>query len=107
MKKLLTCILLLANFWSGLAFAWDTHPEVTPDHGAVTINLMADAANDTDHQDGKLFHNDHCSHGAAHLIGILNDMATPLVISGHAHHSFSALALPSLYIAPLLRPPIV
>ena len=104
MKRILVCILLVANLASGLAFAWDTHPEAMVGHDSAAVNLVDD---DHDHPDGDLHHEDHCCHGAAHLMGILISVSTPL-IDAQGSYRFSLMdTLPSLYITPLLRPPIV
>ena len=103
MKRFLTYFLLIANLCSGMAFVWDTHPEAMVGHDSAAIDLVAD--DDHDHPDGDLHHEDHCCHGAAHLMGI------PLVSEQAFDHgrqsTFSALTLSvSLpYIAPHLRPP--
>ncbi|NOX76348.1 MAG: hypothetical protein GXP17_06990 [Gammaproteobacteria bacterium] len=104
MKKLMTYLLLLATLWSGVAFAWDSDPEVIVGHGAVVIDL---AAADHDYPNNGLQHCDHCCHGAAHLTGIFYDTCMQDVAASRNHHSFLAITPTSLYIAPLLRPPIV
>ena len=104
MKRILVCILLVANLASGMAFAWDTHPEAMMGHDLTTVNLMDD---DHDHPDGDPHHDDHCCHGAAHLMGILTIDSTSIV-KIKRDYLFSVIdTLPSLYITPLLRPPIV
>ena len=104
MKRILICLLLLANLSSGLAFAWDTHPEAMVGHDSAAVNLVYD---DHDHPDGDLHHDEHCCHGAAHLTGIFTTVSTPL-IEVESSYRFSMMdTLPSLYITPLLRPPIV
>jgi hypothetical protein len=102
MKRILIYILLVANLASGLAFAWDTHPEAAG-HGSVVI----DSVTGDDHSDGDVHHADHCCHGAAHLMGIFNAVVTPMVKTKDSHVFSLANSLPSLYITPLLRPPIV
>ena len=104
MKRILICILLVANLTSGLAFAWDTHPEAMVGHDLAAVNMVDD---DHNHPDGDLHHDDHCCHGAAHLMGIFTTVSTPL-IEMESTYRFSMMdTLPSLYITPLLRPPIV
>ncbi len=105
MKKILIFLLLLANLTTGLAFALDTHPGVVAHDSAATLALQADT--DHDHPDGEFHHSDHCGHGAAHLLGLLSNPTSPLMAS--RHDGFPALSqTPALlYIAPLLRPPIV
>jgi len=104
MKKILVCLLLLANLSTGLAFALDSHPEGVVGHDSVAIELLANS--DHDHSDGDLHHNDHCGHAAAHLLGLIFNPTTSCVVS--SHHGFMVLSqTPTfLYIAPLLRPPI-
>jgi len=104
MKKSLTYLLLLATLWSGMSFAWDNDPERVVGHGVIVLDQLADA--DPAFHDGGLQHCDHCCHGAAHLTGIFYDTCMHDVVSGGEHPSFVAIAPPSLYIAPLLRPPI-
>ena len=104
MKRILICLLLLANLSSGLAFAWDTHPEAMVGHDFAAVELVDDGH---EHPDGDLHHDDHCCHGAAHVVGIVFNQTTPFMAS--RHDGFIALfqAPAFLYIAPLLRPPIV
>jgi len=104
MKHILVYILLITNLCSGVAFAWDTHPEAMAGHGSVIVDLVAD---DHDHPDEDLHHGDHCCHGAAHLMGIFSDVTTPVVVVDRDHFFALPLASPSLYITPLIRPPIV
>ncbi|VAW89902.1 hypothetical protein MNBD_GAMMA17-834 [hydrothermal vent metagenome] len=105
MKKILICLLLLANLSAGLAFAWDSHPEAMVGHDSTAIELLA--GSDHDHLDGDLHHNDHCCHGAAHLVGLIFSQSTPFVASSHDGFIALSQAPARLYIAPLLRPPIV
>ncbi len=88
-----------------MAYAWDTDPAAYLGHGAtmsegVAVNTPVPA--DDEHTD------DHCCHGEAHLLVLLDDAS--------AEHSFFIARAPlsglqsSLrlrYVAPLLRPPIV
>ena len=104
MKKILTCLLLLANLSSGLAFAWDSHPEAVVGHDSADINLLADS--DYDYPDGGLNHNGHCCHSGAHLVDLIFDHATPFVASSDDAFIVLTQAPVFLYIAPLLRPPI-
>jgi len=105
MKKILICLLLLANLNTGLAFAWDTHLEAMVGHDSTAIDLLTDA--DHEHPDGDLHHSDHCCHGAAHLVGLIFNQSTPFVASSHDGFIVLSQAPALLYIAPLLRPPIV
>ncbi len=105
MKRILIHLLLLANLYSGLAFAWDTHPEALAGHDVVLVDGVAD--DDPDHPDGVRHHDDHCCHGAIHLVGILYDTVV-LYAQGDREHFLALIsALPFLYLTPLLRPPIV
>ena len=104
MKRILISILLVANFASGLAFAWDAHPEAMVGHDSVAVNLLD---GDHDHSDGGIHHDDHCCHGAAHLMGIFTSVSTPIVEMQSTYRFSMIETLPSLYITPLLRPPIV
>jgi len=103
MKKLFVLIILLANLCSSLAFAWDTHPEATMGHDSVAASLVDD---DHKHPDGDLHNDDHSCHGAAHLMGIFTTISAQ-ILDAQGDYRFSLMdALPSLYITPLLRPPI-
>lgn len=104
MKRILVYILLVANLASGLAFAWDTHPEAMVGHDSAAVNLVGD---DHNHPDGDLHHNDHCCHGAAHLMGIHSVVSTLGTKMKSGYRVSRIDTLPSLYITPLLRPPIV
>ncbi|ALP52811.1 hypothetical protein Tel_06385 [Candidatus Tenderia electrophaga] len=103
MKQTISLMLLITTLWSGLAFAWDSHPEAAMGHGAALV-LADDPA---DHPDNDLHHADHCCHGASHLTGIFNDFAMHLDAPHGAYQRPRAIALPSLYIPPFLKPPIV
>jgi len=104
MKRLLVSFLLIANLCSGLAFAWDTHPEAMVGHDKAKVDMVA--GGNHDHPSGDLHHSDHCCHGAAHLVGMLSNNTTQLVEGGRVHLYPPRLVSPALYIAPLLRPPI-
>ncbi len=105
MKKILICLLLLANLSTGLAFALDIHPEAMVGHASTSIDLLTDA----DHElpDSDLHQSDHCCHGAAHLVGLIFHQSTPFVARGHDGFIVLSQTPALLYIAPLLRPPIV
>jgi len=105
MKKFLTYMLLLANLFSGMAFALDNDPAAMLGHEVTTINQMLDA--DLEHPNDGLSYGDHCSHGAAHLVGIFYNTPLKDVTVDNNHQSVSVASLPFLYISPLLRPPIV
>lgn len=105
MKRTLIYILLLANIFSGLAFAWDNHPEAVVGHDAVIVDLLL--GGDYDRPAGGLHHGDHCCHGAAHLIGILYEAATRVTVGSRSPLYPPIFTSSFLYIAPLLRPPIV
>ncbi len=105
MKKILIYVLLLTNLCSGVAFAWDAHPEAVAGHDAVMVDLASDG--DHEHPDGDLHHAEHCCHGASHLIGIFITVTTPVMVANRDHSCFLPHTLPPLYITPLLRPPIV
>lgn len=104
MKRILICILLFANLTSGLAFAWDTHPEAMVGHDFAAVELVDDGH---DHPEGDLHHDDHCCHGAAHLTGIHSIVSTSDMNMKSGYRVSTIDTLPSLYITPLLRPPIV
>ncbi len=105
MKKILTCLLLLANLSTGLAFALDTHPETIGGHDSTAIDLLLDA--DHEHPDGDQHSSDHSCHGAAHLVGLIFSPSTPFVASSHDDFMALSQTPARLYIAPLLRPPIL
>ena len=105
MKKILICLLLLANLSAGLAFAMDTHPEAMLAYDATAIDVLTNAEHD--HPEGDRHHSDHCCHGAAHLVGIIFAPSTPFVARSHDGFIVLFQAPALLYIAPLLRPPIV
>lgn len=104
MKQILIYLLLLANFCAGVAFAWDSHPEVTGGHNPAVIDLVT--GDDHDHPDGDLHHDDHCCHGAAHLVGIVFSQNTQFMASYPCEYFALSQTPDLLYIAPLLRPPI-
>ncbi len=107
MKKILICLLLLTNLGTGLAFALDTHPEAMVGHNSTAIDLLTDTDDDHPDPDGDLNHNDHCCHSAAHLVGLIFNQSTPFVASSRGDFVALTQAPTLLYIAPLLRPPIV
>jgi len=104
MKRLMICLLLLANLSSGLAFAWDTHSEAYFGHNPEAVDL----ADQNSPSPGGDEHTDHhCCHGAAHLLVIVHNEAVPFLVNDQHNLTASTQSLRSLYIAPLLRPPIV
>lgn len=105
MKKILITLLLLANLCSGLAFAWDTHPEAVVGHDSAEIDLIV--GDDHDHPDGDLHHDDHCCHGASHLVGIVVNHSAQIVAGSHNNFIALSKSFKPLYITPFLRPPIV
>lgn len=101
MKKILICLLLLAHLCTGLAFALDTHPEAVLSHDSAKIDLHYN------HSSSDLQYDDHHCHGAAHLVGLIFSETT-LFMTNSRHNFFVKPPTPThLYIAPLLRPPIV
>jgi len=102
MKRILIHLLLLSTLFSGLAFAWDTHPEAVVGHDSVALNLLDNA----DHHDSETHHSDHCCHANAHLLAMIFN---PVAASQTHHDTHLNNLFPALtrrYIAPLLRPPI-
>ena len=73
-------------------------------HDFAAVELVDD---DHDHPEGDLHHDDHCCHGAAHLMGIHSIVSTSDMKMKSGFRVSTIDALPSLYITPLLRPPIV
>ncbi len=104
MRTILINFLLLTNLCSGLALAWDSHPEALVGHDSATVGLLAD---DHDHADDDLHHDDHCCHGAAHMMGMLPTATAPTMDMTSGYRFSMMHAIPSLYLTPLLRPPIV
>jgi len=101
MKKTLICLLLLANFCSGLAFALDAHSEAI-----VGGDLSTMAFVDQHQPDDDLHYDDHCSHGAAHLTGIVFEQQLGFLV-GQKNQFLALSQTPNnLYITPFLRPPI-
>jgi len=105
MKKILICLLLLANLSAGLAFALDSHPETMVGHDSAAIDLLV--GSDHDHPDGDMHHSDHSCHGAAHLVGLIFNPITPFVASCDDGFIVLTQSPAFLYIAPHVRPPIV
>jgi hypothetical protein len=105
MKILLIHILLLANLSSGVAFAWDTHPEAIAGHDEVVLELLG--GDDHSHPDGDLHHNDHCCHGAAHMMCLFNGVTSDNITVSQDYNLYLASAIPLLYTSQLLRPPTV
>ncbi|MDQ7074233.1 MAG: hypothetical protein Q9O24_03585 [Gammaproteobacteria bacterium] len=105
MKRILIYLMLLSTLSSGLAFAWDTHPEAMVGHDSVALDLLLDT--DTSLNDSNDTHlDDHCCHASAHLLAMLVPHAP-----SNRHHSAPSHLHPTQatslrYIAPLLRPPI-
>lgn len=98
-------MLLFANLFSGMAFALDNDPAAMLGHEVTTINQLLDG--DIGHSNEGLFSGDHCSHGAAHLVGIFYNTSLKEAAVDNRHQSVSVTSLAFLYITPLLRPPIV
>ncbi len=110
MKKFLISILLLTSLCSGSAFAWDKHPASMSDH-TVTVAMDMAAGLDHDHSNdfpkNGPYPDDHCGHGAAHLVGIFYDASFKMLTIDYNYRVVAVISLPSLYISPLLRPPII
>ena len=106
MKRLLVFFLLVANLFSGLAFAWDTHPEALVGHDKAKIDMVAGTGGNHDHPNGDIHHGDHCCHGAAHLVGMFSSHTIQVTECSRTHLYPLVVVTPSLYITPLLRPPI-
>ncbi|MCF6217627.1 MAG: hypothetical protein L3J62_04150 [Gammaproteobacteria bacterium] len=104
MKKILICLLLLANLSLGLAYAWDIHPEAAMGHDLLSVDLSA--CEQHDHSEGDLHNDNHCGHGSAHLVGLVFTQTTPFAANSKSDFLVPAQTPHSLYIAPLLRPPI-
>ncbi len=104
MKKVLICLLLLANLSLGLAYAWDVHPGVMVGHDLLSADLSA--CEKHDHAEDDLHHDNHCGHGSAHLVGLVFTQNTPFSTESSRDFSLPIQTPCSLYIAPLLRPPI-
>jgi len=112
MKRTVLYILLLANLFSGLALAWDSHPEAMVGHEQISFDHDQATANPYSHEhdhfaSGDWEHANHCCHGAAHLIGFINEIITPLWIGGGKHPPYPSASLLSPPLAPHLRPPII
>jgi len=103
-------MLLLTNLCSGVAFAWDKHPISASDHAVHAVTVALGVA-DHEHSDGfsknGAYPDDHCGHGAAHLVGIFYDASLKTLNIDYSYRTVAVVSLPSLYISPLLRPPIV
>ena len=110
MKRTVLYILLLANLFSGLALAWDSHPEAMAGHEAPSFD-RAEADGHSHGQGGSPAvdreHANHCCHGTAHLIGFIHEPATPLLLAGGKFPLLPTAPLLSPPIALHLRPPIV
>lgn len=104
MKKLLITLLLLTTFCSGTAFAWDKYSTTVASQDAALSSIEADIIHD--HASGT-HADDHCAHGAAHLVGIFYNASLPVISAIPNHQNANLVPLASLYISPLLRPPIV
>ncbi|MBL1275242.1 MAG: hypothetical protein COB30_004075 [Ectothiorhodospiraceae bacterium] len=119
MRRILISLLLLATLCTGSAFAWDKHPAVAFGHDVAVSDVMlsntplAHTAHDgdTDHGadflKGGLLTDDHCSHGAAHIVGIFYSISSKTLNIDHSYRALAVVSLPYLYLSPLLRPPIV
>ncbi len=88
-----------------MVFAWDAHPDAGVADGITIINLTEDA--DHANPDSSRHLNDHCGHGAAHLVAIFYKAAMQIEVSDRDQYAFLASALPSPYISPPPRPPRV
>jgi hypothetical protein len=114
MKKLFINLLLLANLFSGMAFAWDNDPvamlghELTVDQvKSISVLQPHDVLSSQVFSYDELSHDDHCSHGAAHVVGIFYHSSVKKVAIEGIYHFVPGVSLAFLYISPLLRPPIV
>jgi len=104
MKRILIYFLLIANLFTGLAFAWDSHPEAVFGHDAVVVDVV----DQNSPSPGGDEHTDHhCCHGAAHLLAIVRSESVPFSDNAQHHLAMLRQSQSSLYITPLLRPPII
>jgi len=108
MRRTLLCILLLINLLSGMAYAWDSHPEALAGHDLVNFDGATDIAHSHEHPStGEWEHLHHCCHGAAHLIGLVYEtIAPPRLVAGKPVSGQSASLVSPLLALPL-RPPII
>ena len=90
---------------SGSAFAWDKHLASMSNHGvAVAMDMAANHDHSDDFSQNGSYPDDHCSHGAAHLVGGYDASLKALNID-HSYRAVAVVSFPSLYISLLLRPP--
>lgn len=103
MRRTFIYLLLLANLVSGIAFAWDTHPEaVVGEHaGDMLSGLDSNRGEPTDDAP----QGDHCAHGAAHLTGMFYDATTDISCSTSVRLRSPLFVATSRDVSPLLRPP--
>lgn len=106
MKKILVSILLFANLCSGLAFAIDVHHETMMGHNVVDTEMSV-LHDHSDHDNEKETIDHHCCHGAAHVIALISPDAHQVFGFSRYQNASLVPVLTSLYIAPLLRPPII
>ena len=104
MKRILIYLMLIANLFTGLAFAWDSHPEAFFGHDAVVVGL---ADQHSPSPDGDKHTDHHCCHGAAHLVAIFHNEPSPFLVGDQRNLTALTQSLRPFYIAPHLRPPIV
>ncbi len=105
MRRLLICILVFNSFFAGMSYAWDADPAAYLGHEAVDVNAPADErlpGDEVEHTD------DHCCHGDAHLVVLLDEtQAAEPYPAGDTLRPLSPVSFRQLHVAPLLRPPIV
>lgn len=105
LKRLLISLLSLSILSSGMAYAWDADAAVYLGHGVVDAGETT--GDDTTPEGDKAHTEDHCCHGDAHLVVLLEGLDEgPLSIGLQTHATLPPSSLRHLYIAPLLRPPI-
>ena len=76
-------------------------------HGVVVAMDMVAHDHSSDFHKNGAYPDDHCGHGAAHLVGIFYDASLKALNIDRSYRAVTVISLPFLYISPLLRPPIV
>lgn len=109
MKRYFIYILVLACLFSNVTFAWDADPKTMLGHNGTSIDLLSGELShgDSHHPEGDLHHYDHCCHGIAHLVGLIDKSS--LRFTGGNSGKIHSLNYPiiSHFLPLLLRPPIV
>lgn len=104
LRRFVATWLMLSILGYGMAVIADVHHDDIAQSG-MHSHLLGDADGQTDHPDQQT-DSDHCCHGVAHLLGLVQESTPSQVAGPRVPGNVVTEPLPSLSLAPAFRPPI-